>query len=217
MRSIFCEIILNLDQWFRRRCHVKYFLSTASSALLFGGVVPFVQFWWRAFCSVEQAHLCNCGKRHYKQHFCEITLNVDQWYRRRCLKYFYLLLWWPFCLVRQNHLCNCGRGLYEKHFCEIILSLDQWFKRYSLKIFLSTARDSGPFVWLSGTICAILVEGNMRNIFCEISLNLDQWFMRRCRLKYFLPTALVAFFQRSGTICSMLAEGIMGNIPLKLL
>ena len=40
----FCEIILNLDQWFRRRCHLKYFLSGALAALLFGGAEPFVQF-----------------------------------------------------------------------------------------------------------------------------------------------------------------------------
>ena len=38
-----CEIILNLDQWFRR-CHLKDFLSGALAALLFGEVEPFVQF-----------------------------------------------------------------------------------------------------------------------------------------------------------------------------
>ena len=41
----FCEIILNLDQWFRRRCHLKTFLSRALDALFFSGAVPFVQFW----------------------------------------------------------------------------------------------------------------------------------------------------------------------------
>ena len=44
-------------------------------------------------------------------------------------------------------------------------------------------------LWWSGTICAILVEGIMRNnsvkLFC---LNLDQWFI--CRLKDFLSRAL---------------------------
>ena len=33
----FCKIFLNLDQWFRR-CHLKYFLSTALAAILFGRV-----------------------------------------------------------------------------------------------------------------------------------------------------------------------------------
>ena len=32
----FCEMILNLDQWFKRRCHLKIFLIWSS-----GG--PFVQ------------------------------------------------------------------------------------------------------------------------------------------------------------------------------
>ena len=33
----FCEIILNLGQWFRRRCQLKDFLSGALAALLFSG------------------------------------------------------------------------------------------------------------------------------------------------------------------------------------
>ena len=43
----FCEIILNLDQWFRR-CHLKDILSGALVALLFGGAKLFIQFWKRA-------------------------------------------------------------------------------------------------------------------------------------------------------------------------
>ena len=37
-----CEIIWNLDQWFRRRCRLKDFLSGALAALLLGGVEPFM-------------------------------------------------------------------------------------------------------------------------------------------------------------------------------
>ena len=40
----FCKIILNLDQWFRRRCHLKDFLSEALAALLFSGPEQFMQF-----------------------------------------------------------------------------------------------------------------------------------------------------------------------------
>ena len=40
----FCEIILNLGQWFKRRCRFKKFLSGALAALLFGGSKPFMQF-----------------------------------------------------------------------------------------------------------------------------------------------------------------------------
>ena len=38
----FCEIILNVGQWFRRRCHLKDFLSGALVALLFSGAEPFM-------------------------------------------------------------------------------------------------------------------------------------------------------------------------------
>ena len=38
----FCEIILNWGQWFRRRCHLKDFLSGALAALLFIGAEPFM-------------------------------------------------------------------------------------------------------------------------------------------------------------------------------
>ena len=41
----FYEIILILDQWFRRRCHFKYFLSGALVALVFFGADLFMQFW----------------------------------------------------------------------------------------------------------------------------------------------------------------------------
>ena len=39
----FCEIILNLDQWFRGS-RLKYFLSGFLAALLFTGAEPFMQF-----------------------------------------------------------------------------------------------------------------------------------------------------------------------------
>ena len=39
-------------------------------------------------CSAEQNHLCNFGKGHYEELFCEIILNKELWFRRRCLKYF---------------------------------------------------------------------------------------------------------------------------------
>ena len=40
----FCEIILNMDQWFRRRCRLKDLLSGALAALLFCGAKAFIQF-----------------------------------------------------------------------------------------------------------------------------------------------------------------------------
>ena len=65
----FREIDLKLDQWFRRRFCLKYFLSRALTALVFSGIY----------------NLCNFGRGHYGEHSCDIILNLDQWFGRRCL------------------------------------------------------------------------------------------------------------------------------------
>ena len=39
----------------------------------------------RHFCSGEQNHLCNFGRGYYEEQFYEIILNLDLWFRRRCL------------------------------------------------------------------------------------------------------------------------------------
>ena len=56
-------------------------------------------------CSGEQNHLSNFGRRHHEEQFCEIILNLDQWFMSRCgLKNIsYLELWRPFCSAEQNH------------------------------------------------------------------------------------------------------------------
>ena len=75
----------------------------------------------------------------------------------------YLELWQPFRSVEWNHLCNWGRRHHAEQFYENILNLDQWFsRRFCLKIFLIWS-SGGPFIQQSGTICAILVKGIMRN------------------------------------------------------
>ena len=67
------------------------------------------------------------------------------------------------CLAGWNHSCKFGRRHHEEQFCEIILNLDHWFwKKCHFKIFLILGSDI-PFILGSGTICAILVEGIMRN------------------------------------------------------
>ena len=43
---------------------------------------------WRPFCSAEQNNLCNFSRGHLEEHFCEIILNLDQWFRRCHLKTF---------------------------------------------------------------------------------------------------------------------------------
>ena len=100
----------------------------------------------------------------------------------------YLELWQPFCLAEQNHLCNFGRTHHGEHFCEITLNLDQemllknisylelWFSRTdpfvqfwykALSGFLIYS-SGGPPAQRSGSICAILVQGNMGNIHVKL-------------------------------------------------
>ena len=62
---------------------------------------------------MERNNLCNIGKGHYEEQFCEFVLNLEQWLRRKChLKTFYLELRQPLVSVEQNHLCNFSRWHY---------------------------------------------------------------------------------------------------------
>ena len=38
---------------------------------------------WQPICSVEWNHLCNLDRGYYEEQFCEIILNLDQWFRKR--------------------------------------------------------------------------------------------------------------------------------------
>ena len=68
MRNKICEIILNLDQWFKKMSFKD---------------ISYLELWW-PFCSAEQNHLCNSGRGHYEEQFCEIILNLGQCFRRSC-------------------------------------------------------------------------------------------------------------------------------------
>ena len=46
----------------------------------------------------EQNYLFNFGRGHHEEQFCEVTLNLYQWFMRRCLlKSRALELWQPLC------------------------------------------------------------------------------------------------------------------------
>ena len=49
--------------------------------------ISYLELWW-SLCSAEQNHLCSFGPGRYEEHFCEIILNLDQLFRRCCLKIF---------------------------------------------------------------------------------------------------------------------------------
>ena len=52
-------------------------------------VISYMQL-WQLFCSAERNRLCKYGRGYYEEQFCEIILNLGQWFRRRChLKYFF--------------------------------------------------------------------------------------------------------------------------------
>ena len=122
---------------------------------------------WRPFCSGEQNHLCNFGRSHHKEQFCEIIS--------------YLELWPPFCSAEPIYLCNFDRGYSEVQFCEIILNLDEWFRRCHLKDYLSGALVA--IVFSGAEPYVQFCRGHYGEHTCEVILNLDQWFKRRCRLK----------------------------------
>ena len=144
MRNNSVNFFFNLGQWFRR-CLLKDFLSGALwcswtiYAILKDGIIRNSFMWsYMEFGPVVQKKM--------------LIKDIS-----------YLELWPPLCLADPNHLCNFGRRYHEEQFCEIILNLDQWFRRNChSKAFLIWISGS-PFVQYSVTICAILLEGILRN------------------------------------------------------
>ena len=43
------------------------------------------------FCSAERNYFGKFGKGHYVEQFCEIILNSNKWFRRRCLLKIFLI------------------------------------------------------------------------------------------------------------------------------
>ena len=117
---------------------------------------------WQPVWSVEQNHLCNFGRRHHEEQFCEIILNLGQWFRRRCcLKIFFIWSSGSLFVQRSRSICaNLVEGIKRNNSVKLfwiwnICSRGQ-------KTFLICSSGS-PFVQRSRTICAVLLEGIMRN------------------------------------------------------
>ena len=70
-----CEVMWNLDQWFRRRCCLKTFLIWSSGS-------PF---------ATRSGTICAVGRGYLEEQFCEIILNLDQCFRRRCILKIFLI------------------------------------------------------------------------------------------------------------------------------
>ena len=97
----FCESIVNLNQWFRRCCLKTFLCAILVKGILgtillnyfeFGPVVQemsfkiisYLELLLSRFCSAEHNHLYNFSRGHHEEQFCEIVLNLDNWFRRRC-------------------------------------------------------------------------------------------------------------------------------------
>ena len=92
--------------------------------------------------SADRNHMCNFGRRHHEELFCEIILNLDQWFRRkRRLKVF--LIWSsgsPFVQWSATICAILVMGLMKNNSWKLFWILGQWFmRRFRLKDFLSGA------------------------------------------------------------------------------
>ena len=53
--------------------------------------ISYWELWQPFFCAAEQDHLLNFGRGYYEEQFCEMILNLDQWFGRRCLLKLFLI------------------------------------------------------------------------------------------------------------------------------
>ena len=83
---------------------------------------------WQPYCSTECNHLCNFGRGYHEEQFCEIILNLDKSFRRRCFKDLLSRALAVLVFSGAEPFMQFCIGHYWSHSCEIILNLDQWFR-----------------------------------------------------------------------------------------
>ena len=120
--------------------------------------------------------MCNFGSGYHGVQFCEIVLNLDQWFRRCCLKDSLSRALTISCLVQWNHLCNFCRGHYGEHLCEIILNLDQWLRRCHFIKKLTDDRQR--------PITIVIKSYNSHNSHKKSAKNIQNY--PECRVKYMI-------------------------------
>ena len=79
--------------------------------------ISYLELWW-PFCSAEQNHLCNFGRGHYEEQFCEIILTglVVQMFKR-------FLMWstgGPPVQWSGTIYAILKEGIMGEHSCEVI-------------------------------------------------------------------------------------------------
>ena len=70
---------------------------------------------WQSFCSAKLNHLCNFGRAYTEEQFCEINLNLDQWFRDFLPGALAALL-----LGGAEPFVQFERGHHGEHSCEVI-------------------------------------------------------------------------------------------------
>ena len=130
---------------------------------------------WRPFWSVEQNHLCHFGREHYEKQFYETILDLDQWFRRSCLKLFLITR----ALAAPFHF---GRGHRKENSMKLFsiwtsgLGGDNVQKISYLKLWRPSCSAEQNHLCDFGS-------RHYGEHSCEIILKLDRWFRRRCCLK----------------------------------
>ena len=66
--------------------HLVQEIWTSGQEMFFKGI-SYLQL-WQPFYSTEQNHLGNFRRELYEEHFCEIILNLDQWFKEMLFKIF---------------------------------------------------------------------------------------------------------------------------------
>ena len=68
------------------------FVPVSQEDMLFKDI-SYLELWWPV-CLAKQKQWCNFGRGHHGEHFCEIILNLDQWFRQMTFKDIsYLEIW----------------------------------------------------------------------------------------------------------------------------
>ena len=113
----FCEIILNMNKWFRRNCRLKVFLIWSSGSSFVRRSVT--------ICAilVEGIMRNNSLKLYW------IWVSGSD----VVLKISYLELWWPSCVVERNHLCNFKKRASWGTFMCSYMKFGQAVQEMSLK------------------------------------------------------------------------------------
>ena len=68
--------------------------------------------------------MCNFGRGDYEEHFCDIILNLDQWFRSLFKVISKLAL-----VANILHIMGLFVQFLEEHFYLTNLNLDLWFRR----------------------------------------------------------------------------------------